>query len=48
MIQHSLHKHPIAFFFFFKQKGLFSLMLFVGRNHNDMPVISQEHLSWGK
>lgn len=33
--------------FFLKQKGLFPLVLFVGSNHIDVAVISQEHLSWG-
>lgn len=47
IIQHSLHKHSIPFFFFLKQKGLFPLVLFVGNNRTDVAVISQEHPSWG-
>lgn len=46
IIQHSLHKRSIDFLFL-KQKGLFPLVWFVGGNHTDVAVISQEHPTWG-
>lgn len=48
IIQHSLHKHSIAFFFFFKAKKVISPNVICGEQpRTDVAVISQEHLSWG-